>query len=475
MKVSGIRECSSLFVVANRLPIEFRPQMGWRASPGGLVNVLDTVLRDQDVVWIGCGGRFHGDESAKLGLGPPREVHGFAINEILLSELEYAGYYENFSNRAIWPLYHDSIVDSVYCQNDFLAYESVNQIFANRVASLAPPCADIWVHDYHLQLVPAMLRRLRPDLRIGFFLHIPFPSDDLFYRLPWSREILQGLLGSDLIGFQTLESATSFRRQVTSSLQCQSAGEFLYIESGQETRSVQVGVFPIGVDACQLASVAQDQATIMGAAAFRQSIGNPDLLILGVDRLDYTKGIDVRIEAIAELLRSCDLDRKSMVFFQAAMPTRDNLSEYQELRRQVESQIDRINAELGGNGSAGIQYVCESLSRSKLIELYISADIMLVTPLSDGMNLVCKEYIACRPSGSGALVLSEMAGAAQSLQSAWLVNPHSIEDVKKGILSAVNASAEEGFRRMCLLQEDVFGNDAMKWANDFVRSLRRLP
>jgi trehalose 6-phosphate synthase len=474
MKVSGNRECASLFVLANRLPIEFHAQSGWRPSPGGLVNILDTVLCAQDAVWIGCGGRFLGDASTNVYTVPPKDINGVILEEILITELEYAGYYKNFSNRAVWPLYHDAIVDSMYSQADYSAYESVNQKFANRVAELAPPRADIWVHDYHLQLVPAMLRRLRPDLNIGFFLHIPFPPADLFHQLPWSRQILQGLLGSDLIGFQTTEAATRFCTQAVSGFQLQSAGDCLYVETQQETRTVRVSAFPIGVDAHQLAAVAQDEETILGAAEFRRSIGDPDLLILGVDRLDYTKGIDVRIEAIAELLQSCTLDRKSTVFFQAAMPTRDNLFEYQELRRKVEAKVDCINVALGAKGSAGIQYICESLSRKKLIELYVSADIMLVTPLCDGMNLVCKEYVACRPSGSGALVLSEFAGAARSLQSAWLVNPYCVESVKEGIVSAVTASAEENRRRMCLLQEDVFKNDAMKWANDFVHSLRSL-
>jgi trehalose 6-phosphate synthase len=475
MNGSGNSQCSTLFVLANRLPIELHPQMGWRPSPGGLVNVLDTVLRNKDAVWIGCICRFQEDINTNLEVANPKSLHGFAIEEILLSESEYTGYYEDISNRTIWPLYHGLNVDSNCSQDDYLAYVAVNQKFASRVSELAPYNAAIWIHDYHLQLVPAMLRRLRPDLKIGFFLHIPFPTADLFCRLPWWREILHGLLGSDLIGFQTAESANYFRQLVASRLQLEIAGENICVKSEQEIRFVHVRMFPIGVDAHALVAEAQDQSTIMGAAAFRHSIGDPDLLILGVDRLDYTKGIDIRIDAVGELLLARELDVKSIVFYQAAMPTRDNLPEYQIFRHHVESKIRRINVELGASESAKIQYICKSLSRRRLIEMYLSADIMLVTPLCDGMNLVCKEYVACRPKGSGALVLSELAGASRSLTSAWLVNPYSIENIKQGILSAVNASAAERYRRMCLLQHEVFNNDAIKWAADFVYSLRSLP
>jgi trehalose 6-phosphate synthase len=463
-----------LVVVANRLPLVFNTHSGWRPSPGGLVAVLTTALRDLDGLWIGCSGRFHEQSSDDPIAKPPQGLHGFDLEEVILTSEEYSGYYEGCSNSAMWPLYHSLIAQAVYSAEHFEAYKSVNKKFALKVAEMAPLGADVWVHDYHLQLVPATLKQLRPDIHIGFFLHIPFPPVEMFEKLPWSREILLGLLGADLIGFQTEEYERNFQEQVKNTFHIPCNRARVLVGDLCDSSMPHVGVYPVGVDAGMLADIAQQDVIIEKAEEFRRSLGDPDLIFLGVDRLDYTKGIEVRIRAIAELFRSRELNGKSAVFIQSAMPSRENLTEYQNLRNHIEAMIRDINADLQTSAANSIQCEFQPLDRDSLLAMYVAADIMLVTPLRDGMNLVCKEYVACRNNNTGALVLSEFAGAAKSMQSAWLVNPYNLDDVKSGIVSAANASSKEAQRRMLSLREDVFKYDARSWANSFIESLASL-
>jgi len=293
-----------LVVVANRLPVEpiylhgdpDEEVIGWRLAPGGLVSALESVLRTQDAIWIGAGDQL------------PEVEHGSLRLEAVAIDPEDADdYYEGFSNSAIWPLYHDAIVTPSYHRHHYRAYERVNRAFAQRVAEVAAPGATVWVHDYQLQLVPGMLRELRPDVNIGFFLHIPFPPSALFAQLPWRRRILEGLLGSDLIGFHTHDDARAF---------VYSCERFLGLTAHEGTvrwqgRRVAIGAFPIGIDAEGFARTAGDPSVIERAAQIREEMGNPKTLLLGVDRLDYTKGIDIRLKAFAELLQDERLDPAS--------------------------------------------------------------------------------------------------------------------------------------------------------------------
>ena len=460
---------AELIVVANRLPAEYDPESGWRRSPGGLVSAMEPALKGRPAVWVGWGGRYADDEDSDVP-PPPAEL-GFRLDEVPLTREEIEGHYEGFSNGAIWPLYHDAIVRPVYHRTEFETHRRVNETFARKVAELAEPGATVWVHDYQLQLVPAMLRQLRPDLRIGFFLHIPFPPVEIFSQLPWRRQILLGLLGADLIGFHTQSGALNFLRLVRRFLALRPGGDRVVVDELTGARTVHVEAFPIGIDAERFAELAASEATRERAAQIRSDVGNPDVLLLGVDRLDYTKGIDVRIRAYAELLEDQSLPRGKSVFLQVATPSREGVEEYQRIRDEVELLVGRVNGDLGQVGSPPIVYLHQSVSQAELAAMYLAADIMVVTPLRDGMNLVAKEYVACRSEDTGALVLSEFTGAAEQLSDAWLVNPYDIAGVKDGIMDAVRAKPEENTRRMVSLRHSVFEHDVHRWVRDFLAAL----
>ena len=463
-------EQRELVVVANRLPIEFDEESGWRPAPGGLVSAMEAVLRDRDATWIGWSGRF--EDARRQDVPPPPAGTGnLQLDEVLLTKAEVEGYYEGFSNGAIWPLYHDAIVPPIYHRTQFETYRRVNEKFARRTAQAAPPGAVVWIHDYQLQLVPRMLRMLRPDLRIGFFLHIPFPPAEIFSQLPWRRQILEGLMGSDLIGFQTKDGAVNFLRLVRRFLALRPGGDRVVVDELSGTRTVHVEAFPIGIRATDFAELAASPEVQARAKEIRSDLGDPKVLMLGVDRLDYTKGIDVRIRAVTELLQDEDLDPEETVFVQVATPSRENVEEYQRIREDIELLVSRANGDIGKLGVTPIHYLHQNMPRDELVAMYVAADVMLVTPFRDGMNLVAMEYVACRTEEDGALVLSEFTGAANSMHEAWLVNPYDIDGMKRSILDASRTSAEEAHQRMLALRHGVFEHDVVRWALDFERQL----
>ncbi|OIQ71279.1 trehalose-phosphate synthase [mine drainage metagenome] len=467
---------SYLVVVANRLPVEsVTDDLGgvtWRRSPGGLVSALDPVMRDRDALWIGWGGRFDDDPEETLPL--PESITACQLDEVFLPRQLAADYYQGFSNSAIWPLYHNAVVTPMYHREQFAAYCAVNEIFANRVAEMAPPNATVWVHDYQLQLVPRLLRHLRPDVRIGFFLHIPFPPIELFSQLPWRRQILEGLLGADLVGFQTEGAATNFLALVNRFLGLRVGGDRVEMEELASLRTTLVRAFPIGIDADAYAALAGREDVQQRAVEIRKELGNPRKLILGVDRLDYTKGIDVRIRAFAELIQERDDDDQMTVLLQVATPSRENLEEYRKIRDDVELQVGRVNGDLGGIGYRPVHYLHQPMGTEELVAMYVAADVMLVTPLCDGMNLVAKEYVATRLNNDGALVLSEFTGAAEQLDQAWLVNPYDVDGLKRALDDALHAQPQELNRRMAALRARVHEYDVNRWARLFMATLEGL-
>jgi trehalose 6-phosphate synthase len=456
---------ANLVVVANRLPVRGVDQDGervWTTSPGGVVSALVPVLRDAHGLWIGWAG------DAGDGQAPPREHEGIALRDVAITEDEYDAFYLGFSNATLWPLYHDAIRPATYDRSWWHAYRSVNERFADAAAAGAAPGATVWVQDYQLQLVPKLLRERRPDLRIGFFLHIPFPPRELFLQLPWRREILEGLLGADLVGFQVAGGATNFTR-----LARQVAG----VTGGRGTidvdgREVHVGTFPISVDNTTFAARARDPDIQARARTLRTELGDPEQLLLGVDRLDYTKGIDRRIRAVGELFDEGALDPTRHVVVQIAVPSREEDAHYQREREQLERLIGEVNGEHATVGRSPIHYLYQSLPADELTALYLAADVMLVTPLRDGMNLVAKEYVASRVDASGALVLSEFAGAAQELRGAILVNPHDLDGLKDAIRHAVTLPPEEAKARMQRMRRVVRRSDVHEWARAFLAALR---
>ena len=344
----------------------------------------------------------------------------------------------------------------------------MNERFADAAAEGAAPGATVWVQDYQLQLVPQLLRERRPDLRIGFFLHIPFPPRELFLQLPWRREILEGLLGADLVGFQVAGGATNFTRLARQVAGVSGGGGTIDVDG----RRVHVGTFPISVDNTTFEARASDPDIQARARTLRTELGDPEQLLLGVDRLDYTKGIDRRIRAVGELFDEGALDPARHVVVQIAVPSRAEDAHYQHEREQLERLIGEVNGQHATVGQSPIHYLYQSLPADELTALYLAADVMLVTPLRDGMNLVAKEYVASRVDASGALVLSEFAGAAQELRGAILVNPHDLDGLKDAIRYAVTLPPEEARARMQRMRRVVRRSDVHEWARAFLAALR---
>ncbi len=466
-----------LVLVANRLPIEAveKPDGSttWKTSPGGLVAAVEPSLKGRDGTWIGWNG--HYAELGKDKLPPIPEYddnRDYRVLEVPLNRRDVELYYDGFSNSALWPLYHDAIVTPSYHRHQFDAYRRVNMLFAQTAARAAQPGATVWVHDYQLQLVPAMLRSLRPDLKIGFFLHIPFPAPDLFLQLPWRRSIVLGVLGADLVGFQTTGGARNFLAVTERLLGWPAKGDVVEVPGAHGgRREAKVSAFAISVDVGRIDENARDEATAARVKQIREDLGNPKTMLLGVDRLDYTKGIDVRLNAYTELLRENRLNPDETVLVQVATPSRENVDEYQRIRDDVELIVGHTNGELGQIGAPAIHYVRNSLPLAELVALYQAADIMLVTPLRDGMNLVCKEYVTARVDGDGTLVLSEFTGAARELPQAWLVNPYDADGVKEAVVAAASATPEERQRRMRAMRRHVQEHDVQRWAQDFLGTL----
>ncbi|MFG2077697.1 trehalose 6-phosphate synthase [Nonomuraea maritima] len=455
---------SSFLIVANRLPVDrtIEPDgtASWRRSPGGLVTAIAPVMQRRHGAWAG----WHGAPDEKL---EPFEQDGMNLIPIPLSAREVELYYEGFSNATLWPLYHDVVATPVFDRAMWETYRSVNQRFAEAAADAAEKGAVVWVQDYQLQLVPAMLRRLRPDLRIGFFLHIPFPPTELFWRLPWRRELVEGLLGADLVGFQLPGGASNFRRLCRRLLGLPYKGNEIFLDD----RIVTTQAFPISVDFAQLDGLVRESHIVSRAKEIRMELGDPDHVLLGVDRLDYTKGIGQRLEAFGELLKDGKLRANEAVFVQIATPSRERVDEYRRLRDDIELQVGRINGEHAQLGYQPIHYFHQSYGQEELAALYLAADVMIVTPLRDGMNLVAKEYISCHHDLQGALVLSEFAGAADELRQAYLVNPYDVEDVKRQMLAAMRATPHELARRMRTMRRRVATYDVDRWANEFLTAL----
>ncbi len=472
-----------LLVIANRLPVSAEEQAdgttAWNRSPGGLVSALEPVLREHDAVWIGWSGRFAPDPYSTDDLGRelepmPDDVGPCALSEVELGRDELEGFYEGFSNSTIWPLYHDAIATPVYHRHHWEPYVAVNRRFARRAAELAAEGATVWVHDYQLQLVPQMLREMRPDLRVGFFLHIPFPPEELFLQLPWRKQIVEGLLGADLVGFHTPGGAANFLRLT---------GRLLgldFDETGVDVpdssrasgvRRVTVGAFPISIDTREYDAMAHTAEIQDRAIEIREKLGNPRWVILGVDRLDYTKGIDVRLKAFTELLEGGTIEPGEAVFVQIATPSRENVEDYQRLRDEIELMVGRALGDHGLIGAPPIQYLHQPFDRETLVSFYLAADVMLVTPYRDGMNLVCKEYVASRTDGTGALVLSEFAGAAVELTDAFLVNPYDAEGVKQALVDAMRDDPADLSMRMKAMREHLFEHDVARWAGSFLDAL----
>jgi trehalose 6-phosphate synthase len=452
-----------LVIAANRLPVvRVRHKRGpaWKRSPGGLVSALTPIVQREGGAWVGWAG--------KAGEAPQRFEHdGIANLTVSISRDELHDYYDGFCNATLWPLYHGGIREPQYHRSWWRRYAEINRRFAELVADAASEGARLWIHDYHLQLAPGLVRQLRPDLRIGFFLHTPFPPEELFNRLPWRRQIVEGLLGSDVVGFQTREGARNFMRLARRHADAPRDGKYLQVNE----RRLLVDAFPISTDFEKYATAAEDEDIARTCEQLRQQLGGGRKIILGVDRLDYTKGIDVRLRALSELFASDERFARECVLVQVAVPSRERVSDYRELRSQIEELVGQINGEYSQVGTTPVQYIYREQPFEKLVALYRIADVALVTPLIDGMNLVAKEYVAARYDDTGVLILSEFAGAARELRSALLVNPYDVDGIAETLDMALSLPDSEIRRRMRRLRRVVRRNDVYRWADSFMQAL----
>ena len=458
-----------LLVVANRLPVTARvggDGIETVPSSGGLATGLRPWHESSEALWIGWPGDLAGASAAQRAECDGELRHRRMV-PVHLSADQVERCYHGFANRVLWPLFHYSLDRMPVDAAGWDAYRDVNETFADVVAEQYRNNDTIWIHDYQLMLLPALLRERLPDARIGFFLHIPFPSSEVFRILPWRHEILHGMLGADLVGVHTFAYMRHF---MTSLLHIDGVeADIDRVRIGN--REVRLGVFPMGVDASSFCTLAADPDVRLRVEAIRRQAGGRRI-VLGVDRLDYTKGIPRRLQALERVLERDPALRDGMRYIQVAVPSREEVDTYQQLRAQVEESVGRINGTFGTLHSLPIHYMRQSVAIRDLVALYCAADVMLVTPLRDGMNLVAKEFAASRLDDDGVLVLSEFAGAAAELHGAVAVNPYDIGAFAAGIQRALSMPAEERRARMRSLRRRVLEHNVHAWADAFLQQLR---
>jgi trehalose 6-phosphate synthase/phosphatase len=463
-----------LILIANRLPVTVEVkkngEIAYNASVGGLATGLQSLNTRYECVWIGFSG-VSVDSREKIHMGTidaalMREHNSFPVP---LTHQDVRLYYNGFANKTIWPLFHYFPYYTSFDTETWDAYVSVNRKFLESLVKVYREGDIIWVHDYHLMLLPGMIRTSIPDAKTGFFLHIPFPSYEVFRLLPWRKEILAGLLGSDLIGFHTF----GYLRHFLSSIQRIAGIENSMGTLKLEGRDIKCDIFPMGIDYRRYSGYMEDWRIVKEIAAFSKNLENRKM-ILSMDRLDFTKGIVERLDAFERFLEKYPEYHEKVQMVLVAVPSRTKVETYIALRRRINEQVGRINGKYNTLTWSPIQYLYQSLSFGTIVTLYHCADVCLVTPLRDGMNLVAKEYIASRVNADGMLVLSEMAGCAEELGEALVVNPNNREEVADAIAHALEMSAEEKRRRISSMQHRLKRNDVFKWTDSFIEKLDSL-
>ena len=459
-----------LLIVSNRLPVtvsvhDGRPVVS--QSAGGLVTGLLGPHDRSGGLWIGWPGTVEG-LTPEMQSDVDRQLAAMRVVPISLDAREVALFYEQISNAVLWPICHDRIDRLPLYVDGWDVYEAVNARFADAVAEHYQPGDVVWVHDYQLLRVPALLRERIPDALIGFFLHVPFPNPEIFFTLPTRHWLVEGMMGADLVGFHTRRYHGHFRAALRRlfSVEADAAGVTRW-----RSRCVKLGVFPISVDAADFAR----RAAAREVDAKTREYKNPETrLLVGIDRLDYTKGIPRRLMALKRLLVMHPEWREHVRLIQVGVPTRDGVDAYRSFRREVSSLVGQINGEFATPTWTPIQYIHRSIPSDVLLALYRAADVMLVTPLRDGMNLVAKEFPASRIDEDGVLILSEFAGAADELTDAILVNPYDVDGTAEAIHRALTMDATERRHRMRRLRQTVQEFDVHRWAESFLGELEGL-
>ncbi len=458
---------SRLILVANRLPVSLDLSGGEvkvQDSHGGLASGMRGLTQQEQTSWVGWPGAIPTSDEQRALIDEKLNEH--SATAVYLSAQEAERFYEGMSNSVIWPLFHYLVDRMPLYVRDFDEYRAVNERFADAVCARASEEDLIWIHDYHLLLLPRMLRERLPRARIGFFLHIPFPSSEIFRLLPHREDLLRGMLGANLIGFHTFGYARHFSDALLGNLGIEPELDRVDVEG----RNVSIGVFPMGIDVSRFEQLAESPELPERVAELRRAHGVEQLL-LGVDRLDYTKGIPRKLLAMERLLERSPQYRGKISLLQIAVPSRENVAEYKSLRNDVEQLVGRINGSSGSLHNAPIHYLYQPVTPEELIASYRAANIAVVTPLRDGMNLVAKEYVAARTDGDGVLVLSELAGAASELGEALTVNPYDVESLASALDRALTMPELERRERMAALREKVRAHPVELWARRFVGQL----
>lgn len=463
-----------LIIVSNRLPIvltkvregEWQVQSG----SGGLVTALAPVLRDGGGLWIGWPGTFEEVKPDEL-MAITGGRTGYDLKPVRLTPEEINGYYFGFSNEILWPLFHSLQTRCNFDPAYWTAYQAVNRKFAQLIAESARHSDYVWVHDYHLMLVAKELRALGVENKVGFFLHTPFPPPDIFAALPWRSQIISALAEYDLVGFQTMRDRNNFVRSIESlikGLRVDTRRKVSMVATPQ--RQTRDGSFPIGIDFNEFSRKATSKGVLERAKQLHDAM-NVDQIILGVDRLDYSKGIPERFKSFRNALERFDELRGKVALVQILVPSREEVPEYQALKAEIERLVGEINGKFSQAGWIPINYMFRSLEKEELLAYYRAADIALITPLRDGMNLVAKEYCAANIDNNGVLILSEFAGAATQLRTgALVVNPYDIEAVANAIHRAYSMSPGERQSRMRRLRHSVAKRDVFWWVDFFLRT-----
>ncbi len=459
-----------IIIIANRLPVKIEREEGGFSivrSEGGLATGLGSLKIDSEIYWVGWPGIYTDDDEEKLQISA--QLHKMNLHPVFLSTGQIEHYYEGYSNSTIWPLCHYFFSYMAYRAEYWEAYQEVNSLFCRETIPFIENDDIIWIQDYQLMLLPQIIRSEKPDANIGYFHHIPFPSYELFRVLPEREAVLEGLLGADLIGFHTHDYMRHFISAIFRVLDLNCSLD----EINLQDRIVHVDAFPMGINYEQYYNAPALPEVKEKSEMLRNELGDTNV-ILSVDRLDYSKGILHRLQGFKQFLENHPEYHEKVSLAMIVVPSRDNVDIYADLKTKIDQSISEINGQYSRLGWTPIYYFYRSFSFEELITMYSIADIALVTPLRDGMNLVAKEYLACKGKNSGVLILSEMAGAAIELQDAITINPNDSDEIEGAILEALLMPEQEKKERLQNMQKRISKQSVKKWANDFVKELQSI-
>ncbi|MCO6480515.1 MAG: bifunctional alpha,alpha-trehalose-phosphate synthase (UDP-forming)/trehalose-phosphatase [Phaeodactylibacter sp.] len=456
-----------LQIISNRLPVKIKKEEGKisvEETSGGLATGLSGLRQDYDMVWTGWPGMYTPSKKERTEIEAFMEER--SLFPIWITPEGHEGYYRGFSNKVLWPLFHYFCQYAQFEDEYWQSYVDVNRAFCRRLLDNASEEDVFWIHDYHLMLLPQMIRKEIPDARIGFFLHIPFPHYEVFRLLPWRKEILEGLAGADLVGFHTPQYADYF---------IHSANQILGLETfvnvfRMDGREIKAGSFPMGIDYRKFSECAEEPNVIEKVSEYREEYEGKKI-ILSVDRLDYSKGIIQRLKGFDRFLEKNPEYRKKVALLELIVPSRVGVEHYQQLKKEIDEFSGKINGKYGTPFWTPVRYFYRSVDFAILCGLYYSADIALITPRRDGMNLVAKEYVAAHQSRPGVLILSEFAGAAQQLRESIIVNPNNVSEIAQAIELALAMPVEEQEARLRAMQEVLRKTDVKQWAEGFIEQL----